>query len=49
MRINLNIKKLTFESKFARKYYCKKASRNYIRFAKKYNRKLFRRKVKKYE
>lgn len=42
MELNLH-KKMTFEDKFARKYYCKKASRNYTRFAKRYNRRKFRR------
>jgi len=36
-------KKLTYEDKFARKYWCKKAKRNYIKFIKRYNRRKLRR------
>jgi hypothetical protein len=39
-------KKLTFEDKFARKHWCKKAKRNYIKFAKRYNRRKLRRLLK---
>jgi len=42
MGLNLH-KKMTFEDKFARRYYCKNARRNYTRFAKRYNRRKFRR------
>ena len=43
------IKKMTFEDKFARKYYCQNAKRNYTKFAKRYNRRLFRRLMKNIE
>ena len=43
------MKKATFEDKFARHYYCQNAKRNYIKFAKKYNNRQFRRLMKKSE
>lgn len=39
-------KKETHEDKYARKYYCKKAAHNYIKFAKRNNLKKLRRKKK---
>jgi len=46
MTTNPNIKKETFEDRFARRRYCQRAARDYTKYAKKYNRKLFRRKIK---
>lgn len=42
-----NIKKFTFEDRFARKYYCQNARLNYLRYAKKANRRTLRRYIKK--
>ena len=39
-------KKVTFENKFARNFYCQHARLNSIRFDKKYNKKKFRRYLK---
>lgn len=39
-------KKVTYEDKFARDFYCQHARLNYIRFAKKANSKAFRRQSK---
>ena len=41
MKSNIH-KKLTFEDKFARKYYCEHAKRNQLRIDKKLQRKIFR-------
>lgn len=46
MKNNLH-KKLTYEDKFIRKYYCDHAKENYIKFTKKYNNKKLRREFKK--
>lgn len=42
-----NKKKLTYEDRFARCYYCQHARLNQIRFDKKHNKKHFRRILKK--
>ena len=42
-----NIKKETSEDRFARKYWCKRAKRNFFPYEKKSNRKKFRRILKK--
>jgi len=43
--MKFNIKKETFEDRFARKYYCN--SYRFVHAMKRRNRKLFRRKIKK--
>lgn len=45
MKNNIH-KKLTFEDKFARKYYCTHARLNSIRNDKRYNKRKFRRIIK---
>jgi len=42
----LQPKKMTVEDKFARSFYCQRARRNYIKFAKRYNRRRLRRILK---
>jgi len=44
--MRLSCRKLTFEDKFARKYWSKRASRYYTKFAKRYNRRKMRRLMK---
>lgn len=41
-----NIKKHTYEDRFARDFWCKNARYNYISFVKRFNRRQFRRKLK---
>ena len=39
----MNYKKITFEDKFIRKYYCRHAKQNYLRHTKVHNRRKARR------
>jgi hypothetical protein len=42
-------RRMTYEDRFARRWWCKKAARNYIRYAKRANRRAMRRQLKKVE
>ena len=46
MRPQLNKRKATIQDRFGRKYYCKHVNLGLRRFERKYNNKLYRRKLK---